>query len=205
MGRRITERLPSPVLIVAVLALVAALTGTALAGPDASTSAISKKKVKKIAKKQIKKLASDLSVAHADTAGAVDGFDANGLVRAAFATTANALPSGSNGTMLTRTIEAPGRGLLTIVASAEVIYPPASDQFECSLQMDDRDIANSVRVLQANGAVGAEDNCATNATRPVTAGRHKIDLEATNVSAADFGAAELSVIFAPFNGSGDAR
>jgi hypothetical protein len=61
-------RQPSPALIVAVLALVAALAGTAVAGPDASTSAISKKKVKSIATKQINKLAPGLSVAHADTA-----------------------------------------------------------------------------------------------------------------------------------------
>jgi uncharacterized cupredoxin-like copper-binding protein len=61
-------RMPSPAILVAVLALVAALAGTAVAGPDASTSAITKKKVKKIATKQIHKLAPGLSVAHADTA-----------------------------------------------------------------------------------------------------------------------------------------
>jgi hypothetical protein len=61
-------RKPSPAILVAVLALVAALAGTAVAGPDASTSAITKKKVKKIARKQINKLAPGLSVAHADTA-----------------------------------------------------------------------------------------------------------------------------------------
>jgi hypothetical protein len=59
---------PSPAIVVAVVALVAALAGTAVAGPDASTSAINKKKVKKIASKQIKKLAPDLSVASADQA-----------------------------------------------------------------------------------------------------------------------------------------
>jgi hypothetical protein len=44
--------MPSPAILVAVLALVAALAGTAVAAPDASTSAITKKKVKKIATKQ---------------------------------------------------------------------------------------------------------------------------------------------------------
>jgi hypothetical protein len=52
----------------AVLALVAGAAGTAVAGPDASSSAISKKKVKKIATKQINKLAPGLSVAHAESA-----------------------------------------------------------------------------------------------------------------------------------------
>jgi hypothetical protein len=61
-------RKPSPAILVAVLALVAALAGTAVAGPDASTSAITKKKVASIATKQINKLAPGLSVAHADTA-----------------------------------------------------------------------------------------------------------------------------------------
>jgi hypothetical protein len=51
---RITAR-PSPALIVAVVALVAALAGTAIAGPGASSSAITKAKVKKVANKQINK------------------------------------------------------------------------------------------------------------------------------------------------------
>jgi hypothetical protein len=45
----------SPAIIVAVLALVAAVAGTAVAGPGAVTSAITKAKVKKIANKQIDK------------------------------------------------------------------------------------------------------------------------------------------------------
>jgi hypothetical protein len=46
---------PSPAILVAVIALVAALAGTAIAGPGAQTSAITKAKVKKIANKQINK------------------------------------------------------------------------------------------------------------------------------------------------------
>ena len=45
---------PSPAMVVAVVALVAAITGTAVAGPDASTS-VNRKKTKQIAKKQAKK------------------------------------------------------------------------------------------------------------------------------------------------------
>jgi len=58
----------TPAIVVAALALVAALAGTAIAGPDAHTSAINKKKVKKIADKQIQAAAPDLSVASAKTA-----------------------------------------------------------------------------------------------------------------------------------------
>ena len=57
-----------PVLVAAALAILAALAGTAVAGPGASTSAISKKKVKKIVAKEVAKLAPGLSVASAQTA-----------------------------------------------------------------------------------------------------------------------------------------
>jgi hypothetical protein len=68
----IQPRMPSPGILVAVLALVAALAGTAVAGTDATTSAINKKKVKSIAAKQINKLAPGLSVASAETADSAD-------------------------------------------------------------------------------------------------------------------------------------
>jgi hypothetical protein len=60
-------RMPSPAILVAMLALVAAIAGPAVAGQDASTSAITQKKIKQIVTKQIKKLAPGLSVASADT------------------------------------------------------------------------------------------------------------------------------------------
>jgi len=47
---------PSPAMIVAVLAVLAALAGTALAAdPDATSSAVSRKSIKKIARKQANK------------------------------------------------------------------------------------------------------------------------------------------------------
>ncbi len=57
----------SPSIVVAVLALVAALGGAAIASP-AAQQAVSKKKVKKIADKEINRLAPGLSVASAETA-----------------------------------------------------------------------------------------------------------------------------------------
>jgi hypothetical protein len=47
---------PSPAIIVAVVALVAALAGTAVAGPGATTSKLSKAKVKLISQKQANKV-----------------------------------------------------------------------------------------------------------------------------------------------------
>jgi hypothetical protein len=69
MTRRRRAR-PSPAIIVAVVALVAALAGTAVAAnPTATSSAINKKKVKKIATKQINKAAPGLSVDNAAKLG----------------------------------------------------------------------------------------------------------------------------------------
>jgi hypothetical protein len=98
MGQ-ITASRPSPAIIVSALALVAALAGTALGGPDASTSAVTKKKVKKIAKKQaikqINALAPGLSVASADTADTANRANtantANRATQAQNATTVNGL------------------------------------------------------------------------------------------------------------------
>jgi hypothetical protein len=59
---------PSPALVLAALALVFAMVGTAIAGPDAISNKITKPKVKKIAKKQINKAAPTLSVAEAERA-----------------------------------------------------------------------------------------------------------------------------------------
>jgi hypothetical protein len=56
MRRRLSEGRPSPAIVVAVVALIAAVAGTAVAGPGAETS-VSKKKTKQIAKKQVNKLA----------------------------------------------------------------------------------------------------------------------------------------------------
>ena len=70
---------PSPALIVAALALVVALAGTAIAAPDIATKKVTKSKVKKIAKqqanKQIKKKAPNLAVAVADQADDANNAD----------------------------------------------------------------------------------------------------------------------------------
>jgi hypothetical protein len=68
MRRHIDGWRPSPGLLVGVLALVAAVAGTAVAGPGATTSKLTKKKVVQIADQEINKLAPGLSVAHAESA-----------------------------------------------------------------------------------------------------------------------------------------
>jgi hypothetical protein len=63
-------------MIVAAVALIFAVAGTAIAGPGSISSKISKSKVKKIAKKQIAKAAPGLSVAKAASADTAANADA---------------------------------------------------------------------------------------------------------------------------------
>jgi hypothetical protein len=58
--------------LVVCAAIVAAVAGTALAGPQAQTSALTKSKVKKIARQQVTQLAPTLHVASADNASKAD-------------------------------------------------------------------------------------------------------------------------------------
>jgi hypothetical protein len=87
MMERARSSRPPPAIVVAIMALVAAVAGTAVADPVANT-AISKKKVKKIAKKEAKKYFNanigNASVAHAETARNADelgGVPGSGYVR----------------------------------------------------------------------------------------------------------------------------
>jgi len=87
---------PSPAIVVAVVALVAAVAGTAMAGPGASSSAITKKKVNNIAEKQanavIDQKAPGLSVASAQSAtNATNATNATTATNAGNAANANAL------------------------------------------------------------------------------------------------------------------
>jgi hypothetical protein len=132
----------------------------------------------------------------AANAGTLNGLRADQLVRTARADKADVLPPDTSGQMLTTTITAPAPGFLTIIGSVEAIYPATgTDQVECFFEVNGTKLANSERVLQINGTAGTEDNCSTNATRPVAAGPHKIDFELTNVNNSDFAEGELSVIY----------
>jgi hypothetical protein len=138
----------------------------------------------------------------AKNADALSGLAASSLIRVASANTANALAPNTNGTIVSTTIQAPIAGYLTIIGSADYSYGGADDQVECSLEIDDVAIANARRVFNINGTDAVDSVCATNATRQVAAGSHKIDLEAAQIDDADVGAGELSVIFTPFGADG---
>ena len=102
--RRFMRGKPSPAMAVALVALSAALVGTAIAGPTAVVSLLDKgekKQVKKISKKQankqIKKKAPGLSVANAQHANNADNADnANNADKATDATNATNATNAEN-------------------------------------------------------------------------------------------------------------
>jgi hypothetical protein len=69
-GDRVISRLPkpSPALVLAIVAIVAVVVGTAVADPGSQGKPVSKAKVKKIARAQVRQLAPKLHVASADSA-----------------------------------------------------------------------------------------------------------------------------------------
>lgn len=111
---------PSLTVIVAALALVVALAGTALAAPDLATRAISKSTVKKIAAKQADKVVTQLQAAlnvnHAKSADSANHANSAGTANhATTAGTANhantaggAPPTGGAGGALSGTYPNPG-------------------------------------------------------------------------------------------------
>jgi hypothetical protein len=86
--------------LVVCVAIAAAVAGTALAGPQAQTSALTKGKVKKIARQQVTQLAPTLHVASADNATKADtatrADTANSADTAASANTATSAQTAGN-------------------------------------------------------------------------------------------------------------
>ena len=114
--RRLRQARPSPALIVAILALVAAVGGTAVA-QQATTSQVTKKKVKKISKKQAKKYfdanIGNASVANAETA---DTATNAGTGRSTFKDGATQVPAPSTTTVLS--LDVPAGSYLFIAKGA---------------------------------------------------------------------------------------
>ena len=214
-----------PQIAVVVLALIAAVAGTALAGPAGITAKKDKvtkrekKRMRKVAtnkaNKQIDKRESGLNVnsaKSADTAtsanlalGAanadkLDNLDANSLVRVA-GDSSNDLPNG-NGEVLTALVTAPSSGLLHIVGSVDLVNGGGGggEQVVCELQVDGPLATGSERIIDLDG----RDPCATNSVVAVGAGTHKVDLNMSDVEDPDTSLLDgaLNVLFVPFDGTG---
>ena len=135
---------PSPSMIVAGTALVVALAGTAIAGPLATNSALSKrekKQVRKIATDQVNALASGLTVANAER---VDGANASDLrTSSAFNQDTNdlALPNLDTNVVST-TITTHHAGGILATGSAELVGATGGEVGACSIVLAGKDSAD---------------------------------------------------------------
>jgi hypothetical protein len=134
----------------------------------------------------------------------VDNFDANGLIRATFASTSDA--GDANGDAVSASITAPSDGYL-IVGGGVDVYGVTTDYFTCALQLDDNDIEGSVRsvVVEDQGDVhtaNSEEDCDITAGTAVTAGVHTVSLSVTNRETNSLYQASVWAIFIPFDGTG---
>ena len=107
MGRMTGSR-RSPAIVVAVLALVAAVAGTAVAGDPGATISVSKKKTKQIAKKQAKKQVNRLApgIANEEITKRAPGLSVN------HANTANSANSANSANPIAFALVAPNGGVV---------------------------------------------------------------------------------------------
>jgi hypothetical protein len=136
-------RRPSPAMIVAIVALIAALGGSAVAG-----GVLNKKKAKNIANNVVTQRAPGLSVASAKSAdsanSAKDADKLGGKAPDVFETASgsdvrtNTLPLGQNdSTVLSATITTTGARKVTAVASVEASSDGGgNDNINCNIQID---------------------------------------------------------------------
>ncbi len=197
MRERIRQRLASPALIVAVVALVAALGGAAAAQPSAKK--VTTKKVKKIADKEIAKKAPGLSVAHADTADAAttattadsaNALQGQSLANVAVARSTNpggqCDPNSSTFTVCaTVNMTLPHEGRVLLIGTAgEISIDNSNSSGTCLFQVDGTNSGGAVLVgnapppgLTIVAARGFPNGFAnTVVTDPVSAGPHTFAL-----------------------------
>jgi hypothetical protein len=145
----------------------------------------------------------------------VDGWHANHLSRAAFASTDNVDESGfvvddeGNGTgdLLTVPISAPRSGMLLITASAEShLTGVTTSLYVCDLTVDGADVPGTKRYVQLTDNGGEENdepNCATNGGFLVDGGEHTVALRVVGrQEPVLFEGATLQVQYVAFDGDG---
>ena len=183
--RRIKGAKPSPALLVAVVALVAALGGGAVAG--VAVTALNKKEKKQVTKiskkqanRQIKRKEPGLDVnsavraetakdadnavnaqnaataANAGDADKLDGLDASSLIRVA-GDSSEDLEDGGVFDTLSADITAPRSGFLHIVGSVDLENFSVGDTLQCELRLADSSVSGSVREIDLDGDL-TDDN-----------------------------------------------
>jgi hypothetical protein len=163
---RIIRRRPSPSMLVAGTALAFALAGTAIAGPFAMKSVLSKgekKQVKSIARNQVKSLAPGLSVANATNAtnatnaSNVDGASASDLKTSSAFNQNNdviPIPGGMDTIVASATITTQSAGRILASGSAELLGADTDERGQCQIRIDGTD---SINYESAADDVGAEN------------------------------------------------
>jgi hypothetical protein len=204
--RGIFSERPSPALLVAIIALIVALSGSAYAALGKNT--IGSKQLKKGAVKtvDIKKNAVTGAKVKESTLGKVpnadklDGIDSTAFTRVASSAIANNALSGTDGTARSVSITAPQNGFLLAIASADV-FGGADDIYNCRINLDGADIAASRRDSAIEGANDSEENCGTNAVASVGAGGHTVNFNFAGLAGGTIvDETELDVAFIPLAG-----
>jgi hypothetical protein len=136
----------------------------------------------------------------------VDGKHANQLIRVASFAGPSPLPNGTDGTVATTNITAPAPGFLVIDAGSDLFNPIQFDVVRCGIEVDNATAPGSERFMELNApqSVNQEEDCSTNTVVPVSAGQHKIDLQASLVDSPNtiWEDTALSAIYVPFGGAG---
>lgn len=185
---------PSPAMLLAAVALVFAMVGTAVAGPGAIISKVKQSQVRQIAIKQAKKQIT--KQAPTFSRSAFSQIAANALVG----------PIGP-AVVRTATIVAPGTGYLLVNAGSDVVETGnASFTGACAIRVDGVVITSSNRTWHVNAAGGTnpEEDCTTETTAQIAPGTHTVDLYAVNGLNATtrYNAAELQILYVPFGATG---
>ena len=214
------DRIPSPAMLVALIALFIALGGAGYAALKVPKNSVGSKQLKKnsVTAKKIKKnavttpkvkngaiTAAKLAPGTVSTdANTLNGFAANGLARTAVAFSNSQTNKTGQATLLSTTITAPGPGYLIVNASTDV--RSTIDAFiSCSLQLDEAGMDGSGRFLATKiGTAFPEIGCVTGSTMPVQAGQYKVDFEGQGADAdVKWGRSSLQATFVPFGPDGN--
>lgn len=183
-------------MVVALVALTAALAGTALAATKVGTKNIKRGAV------TTKKIADG-----AVTASKLDPASGNQFVRVASASAIDPalIGANANGVIASTTINAPRPGFLQITASADVSSTAPEPAIACQIVVDDNPIGPSRRVILNTAAPTYDDhndNCATNVTVPIQPGSHTVGLHISGNDGAYIFGRTLDVLFVAFGPNG---
>jgi len=109
--------------------------------------------------------------------------------------------STSSATALTVQIKAPTKGYLVVTASSDV-YDSVSDVYtDCWISLNGKYARGSLRTVHIT-ADDREQNCGTNVTIPVAAGKKTVSFDADGGLNTVYDETTLSAEFIPFNGNG---